>query len=613
MAVLLAASAGAAPPEPAPPEGPPKYHALVVGIDHYREMDDGSGWASLRNARRDAEAVGALLLTQYGFQVRTLLDSEATRANLIRAFDELVHLSPNDAMLVYFSGHGYYDSELGEGFWIPADARRTEGGRPVTEEWVWNSTLTKIVGASRARHVLVVADACYGGSLFRGGEEILARRRFEWYRRANDRPSRYLLTSGNLEPVLDSGARHSVFAQQILNYLAHPEEDIFSASDLGRAVRTQVSALTGQMVRMGPLKVASHAGGEFIFLRDGAALPSGGGRGLPHPSTPEPAAAASPAQERPLLDILGDAVLLKERGAEASAQSVVQPLADAGDPGGLVETVARYVRTPDATQPYDQLDGLIRRLEERQDAIQDPDWLSAEVARPRILVCAGPEPQSTRADDHARALLYRVCLYEELRNHPGTRIVDRKALDDVIREMRIGTSLLAEENARLTVGRMLPASLLLVGSLVPSGDGEGLYLRLVDTESTEVLDTFWLSAEKDQSVLDLCREAGNRIAARAASARPLSVQVRSADADTLRAGIGRFHGARTGMTFRILERIPRAAGEASSGFDERDVGTAEVAELGESDSTFRARWSSASTTDPAGTFWIREQPNEARP
>ena len=78
-------------------------------------------------------------------------------------------LTDSDALLLYYAGHGEYDEDSGEGYWIPHDARQRSGSRKTKEDWVWNSALTKMVNASDARHVLVVADSCYGGSLFRGG------------------------------------------------------------------------------------------------------------------------------------------------------------------------------------------------------------------------------------------------------------------------------------------------------------------------------------------------------------------------------------------------------------------------------------------------------------
>jgi len=587
------------------PDVRPKYHALVIGINDYRSYSDGSGWEPLLTPRGDAGAVARLLEDQYGFEVNSLLDEEATRSNIMKAFDKIVRLSLDDALVIYFSGHGYYDRTLGEGFWIPQDARRVDGGRPASGEWLWNSTLTKILGASRARHILVVADSCYGGSLFRGAEEILDRRRLKWYQRANARPSRYLLTSGDLEPVLDTGARHSIFAQQLLNYLEYSERDVFSVTDLGSALRSKVSALTGQMVRMGPLKVSSHAGGEFVFVRSGSEFPRNTAA-QPGNAAPEPGGPPLDFAARTDQQVLQDAVLLKKRGAPGSAEEILKGVEPVTDDGRLLDVVKKYVHTERDSSSYNSLDALIDRLEQRKDQFDSPDWQDPKVARPRVLVCTGPVDGSGGTESSSLALLYRVSLDAALRKHAGTRIVDRETIEDVLREMNLGTSLLSDKNARLTVGKMLPASLLLLGNLVPSEQGESLYLKLVDTETTELLETIWLDNVPGRTLVDVCREAADKISRRSVQARPLSVQVETVRENGIHAGIGAFHGASSGMVFRVMKRVPREEDHPLA-YDESQVGTATLDEIGEWASAFAVQWDERPDPESSVSLWIREQ------
>ena len=63
-----------------------------------------------------------MLEKSYGFEVTRLIDKQATRANVLATLDSLVTCGPQDACIIYFAGHGYFDEALGEGYWIPADA-----------------------------------------------------------------------------------------------------------------------------------------------------------------------------------------------------------------------------------------------------------------------------------------------------------------------------------------------------------------------------------------------------------------------------------------------------------------------------------------------------------
>lgn len=256
----------------------PRYHAIVIGINEY-EKKPPLGWESLTTARQDAEAVAEVLEVQYGFQVTRLLDKQATRDGIIQALDKLKAFTADDAVLIYFGGHGMFDEQLADGYWIPCDARRLVGSSLPNADWVWNSQISKLIEASKARHILVIADSCFSGSLFRGVQIELNSARFDqgWYRRALEIPSRYLITSGNVEPVLDTGYGHSIFAQKLLDFLRFTEKPVFSVTELGLAVRDEVCKLakTRQMPRMGPLNVSSHAGGEFVFIQKNAQLPLG--------------------------------------------------------------------------------------------------------------------------------------------------------------------------------------------------------------------------------------------------------------------------------------------------------------------------------------------------
>ena len=165
LAVLLAGScnrreaevergaAPAAPPRAVPAAAGqqvvPAYHAIVIGISKYA-ASGGSGWEPLVTARKDAEAVADTLEQKYDFKVTRLLDGDATRSAIVGALADMASLSSNDAVLIYFAGHGFFDETLGEGYWIPADARRAEVSGTANADWVWNSVVTKMVAATRA-------------------------------------------------------------------------------------------------------------------------------------------------------------------------------------------------------------------------------------------------------------------------------------------------------------------------------------------------------------------------------------------------------------------------------------------------------------------------------
>jgi len=585
----------------------PSYRALVIGINQYQPAGKGEGWQVLQSARADAESVAHVLASDYGFKVQTLLDGNATRSAILNALDDMATSGTDGADLIYFAGHGYFDEQLQEGYWIPADARRTTGGREAKEDWLWNSTLTRLISASHARHVLVLSDACYSGSLFRGNEPLSARNSQAWYERAIAKPSRYLITSGGIEPVLDSGIGHSVFAQQVLNYLKHSDQDIFSANDLGSALRERVAALTGQMVQMGPLPVSGHAGGEFVFIRqqDGVQKTAL----TPQPLAPNLDRETRGADEPPAAQMrqgtLHDALALTRAGAPKSANSLISGMLQQNAQDQLARSVADYIARSQRQESRDELQKLIGQLEAKGKEVSgQANSRQPQGARPRILACLGPTVPSGGPAAESSALLYRIALRSELESRAGLRVVEREALESLLQEQNLGTSDLADPRARTAIGKLLPASLLLLGDVLPTDKGDKLYLRLVDTETTQVLASFSANRLADEDPDSVCTNLATRIAERVVALKPLLAPVTSLENTQIRASLGTFHGVHAGMRFRVITRIARDK-KTPDDLIEQEVGTATLRDVAEFSCVADVVWTATALTR-AQDLWLRE-------
>ncbi|NQU41314.1 MAG: caspase family protein [Lentisphaerae bacterium] len=237
----------------------PDYHALVIGINRYQH------WRGLRQAREDAFSVAALLDSRYGFKsVTTLYDEDATLGGIVASLRTLTRrLTPNDSLLIYFAGHGYYDKLLKKGYWIPVEGRERVDGEPAINDWMPNSNLKEYTDAMQARHVLVVSDSCFSGAMLRGGRVDIETRENTWYRRAISQPTRWCVASGDLETVPDQ----SIFAKKFLQALQYPRQTVFAASDLAGWIKNDVAAYSGRRPVFGPMNTASGSDlGEFVFL-----------------------------------------------------------------------------------------------------------------------------------------------------------------------------------------------------------------------------------------------------------------------------------------------------------------------------------------------------------
>lgn len=258
------------------------YFALVIGINDYH-----APLARLKTAVNDAQAVGTVLQTRYGFQVRYLLNQNATRFNILDALARYRNtLSENDSLLIYYAGHGYSDREAQKAYWLPVDAdSATSPNRIIADD------LTTGVRVLPSRHVLIVSDSCYSGALTRDADApIPSDGEAAFIRRMLRSRSRTLMASGGDEPVSDSGSNgHSVFASAVLHALDNESHPMFTASDLFyESVRQQVAGRSEQLPQYSIIRNSDHDEGDFVFAR---AMPT-----APPPVAPKPAALVSNAR-----------------------------------------------------------------------------------------------------------------------------------------------------------------------------------------------------------------------------------------------------------------------------------------------------------------------------
>lgn len=277
--LLPQAGGGTSGPAPAPasdgtvPRGVNlgRYHAVVIGNNTYRDTN----YAALASASNDANAVAALLRSRYGYETTLVLNG--SRLEILSALNEMREkLKPEDNLLIYYAGHGEIDAE-GQGYWVPSD-----GVAGNNRTWISNAAISDILNTVAAKHVMVVADSCYSGTMTRAAVPVFdqsqpADKWAGWVKTMVDGRSRTALTSGGVMPVPDTGSgRHSYFARAFINTL-QDNNRLLEGQRLFREVSSALAlgALNSpvpQVPEYAPIRYAGHESGEFFFLpRSGGA------------------------------------------------------------------------------------------------------------------------------------------------------------------------------------------------------------------------------------------------------------------------------------------------------------------------------------------------------
>lgn len=136
--------------------------ALCIGINDY----PGTG-SDLRGCVNDAHDWAATL-TNKGFSVRTLLDSQATKAGMVTAFQQLIGgAKAGDSIAITFSGHGTLaqdtNGDEADGYDEALCPHDIHQGQVLVDDEIRELFNQRAPGV----RLLLISDSCHSGSLTR--------------------------------------------------------------------------------------------------------------------------------------------------------------------------------------------------------------------------------------------------------------------------------------------------------------------------------------------------------------------------------------------------------------------------------------------------------------
>jgi hypothetical protein len=231
-----------------------KYFALLIGIENY---EDGS-IEDLDHPISDAENFYRSLTRNYTFEPENITFlKNPTRSDIISELDLLrTRITPEDNLLIFYAGHGFWDEEGRIGYWLPSDATMEN-----TVDWFRNSTLVDYLQVIRSRHTLLITDACFAGSIFKA--RSVKMKVDIAYEKLYDLPSRKAMTSGTLTEVPDESA----FIKYLIQRLNENKETYLSSEELFSRIRMAVISNSNVVPRYGEIQNVGNEGGDFIFLK----------------------------------------------------------------------------------------------------------------------------------------------------------------------------------------------------------------------------------------------------------------------------------------------------------------------------------------------------------
>ena len=231
------------------------YYALVIAVQDYEDPKV----PSLQYPIQDAQSLVNTLTNNYTFDALNITFlKNPKRTSIIQEFDKLAkRLTPEDNVLVFYAGHGYWDEQLKQGYWLASDA--TQNSR---SEWISNGTIRDYVSGMATKHTLLISDACFSGGIFKTRDAFSAASTAtrELYRL----PSRKAMTSGAMKEVPDK----SVFVEYLVKRLKENAEQLLTSESLFTSFRQAVinNSPNRQVPQYGEIRETGDEGGDFVFV-----------------------------------------------------------------------------------------------------------------------------------------------------------------------------------------------------------------------------------------------------------------------------------------------------------------------------------------------------------
>ena len=254
---------------PRPPIPIPHNYALIFSAGTYDH------WPSLSNPIPDGDAIGEALKSLYSSQVEQIRNP--TLEQIEGKLREYTHrvFKPEDQLVIYFAGHGYFDDDQNRGYLVPRDA-------PLLSEdashrgLIQHDVILGFVERVPSRHIVLIIDACFAGTLDRRVRDAGLRGDFyapaslpERLLREESKRTRRYFTSGGKDFVPDGfPGHHSPFAAALLNTLegAATENGYLTLNDLQQGL----ARVAGPEPRSGEME-GNDASADFILLTPRAA------------------------------------------------------------------------------------------------------------------------------------------------------------------------------------------------------------------------------------------------------------------------------------------------------------------------------------------------------
>lgn len=234
-----------------------KYYALLIAVQDYGK----SGISNLNYPINDAEKLCNILNKYYNFNENStnILRNPTRQEILMELYEVGKKLTSKDNLLIFYAGHGCWDKDREQGYWLP---RNSAYDNP--SNWVSNGDLRDFIRGIKTQHTLLISDACFSGAIFKSrSTSDFSKTIQEKYRT----PSRRAITSSDaVQTVPDQ----SIFLDYLVDILRNSSGQYLYSEKLYVSIcdRFVSNNLSEQNPVYGRIEnTGDKIGGDFVFVR----------------------------------------------------------------------------------------------------------------------------------------------------------------------------------------------------------------------------------------------------------------------------------------------------------------------------------------------------------
>ena len=208
----------------------------------------------------------------------------------------------------------------------------------------------------------------------------------------------------------------------------------------------------------------------------------------------------------------------------------------------------------DATRSR-EIDTLVKDLAKRYGKQKSTAKGSQDTwtSRPMVLSFVDFQDKGGLAERDGFGMVMTTQLADELNTSGRVKVVERAIMDQLLSELNLGSSELADPETALKLGQVLAAKLMATGTLLFTPGDTLLSLRLIDTETSAIPKVITRKIDTKVALTTYLHQLNRELLKTIIEQYPLKGYLVQASGDRVMLNIGQSQGVVQGTRFEVIE------------------------------------------------------------